>query len=98
MKFVQYVFVCPTVLFGYIPDPNTYRIFVGVWEVCAALGALVGPLDVRKMSCFALTVIMCGATLTHVLLKEYTETINPAVFGFLWLYLYFHYGKKMKQD
>lgn len=73
-------------MFGYEPNPIHYKIVVGSWEICSAIGLLFH--DVRQMASVILGIMMLGAIQTYINLQEYTETIFPAVFFLTLCYIY----------
>ncbi|XP_063404933.1 transmembrane protein 35B-like [Mytilus trossulus] len=85
-RFDEYSVVCITSMFGYMPNPFIYKICVGSWEICSAIGLLFK--DIRQMACIILGIIMVGAIHTYINLKEYSETVFPAIVFLTLCYIY----------
>lgn len=79
-KFGIYNQVFITAWFGYPPDPDLFRIFVGSMEMSCGLGVMLGPTGLKKVGCCILIVLMTGASLTHLLSGEIFEVLIPIVY------------------
>ncbi|XP_008583480.1 PREDICTED: uncharacterized protein ZMYM6NB [Galeopterus variegatus] len=77
--FVQFAEVCPLKVFGYQPDPMSYQTAVGWLELLAGLLLVVGPRMLQDISNLLLTLLMMGAILTLMSLKESLSTCIPAI-------------------
>ncbi|XP_062579088.1 transmembrane protein 35B-like [Saccostrea cucullata] len=86
-EFQDFSKVCPLTLIGYTPNPDNYRIFVGVYEVACSLAVLFSS-EIKTVATGILALISGGAVFTHIALGDTTSAIPPAVTGTLFLFLY----------
>lgn len=85
-RFAEYSTVCITSMFGYMPDPIIYKIIVGSWQICSAIGLIFQ--EVRQTACIILGIIMLGAVQTFINLKEYGQMFFPVILFFTLCYFY----------
>ena len=65
--------------------PNRFQWAVGVVEICSAV-ALFAP-HTRRLAAVSLTIVMAGATMTHVMHGETSRVIAPLILGGMLLLL-----------
>jgi hypothetical protein len=86
-EFQDFSKVCPLTWLGYTPDPDSYRIFVGVYEVACSIAVLISG-ELKPVATGILAFISGGAVFTHIALADSTSAIPPAVTGVLFLFLF----------
>lgn len=74
-------------MFGYVPDPIIYKIIVGSWQICSAVGLIFK--EVRQTACIILGILMLGAVQTFINLKDYSQIFFPVI---IFLTLCYFYG------
>lgn len=95
-KFQQYCFVCVTILFGYQPNPVTYKLVTGIIELAGGLALILR--DTRKVGCVVLIITMAGAVQTLICLKEYKESVFPSCVFLALCFLYVVSGRKVSLE
>ncbi|VDI09724.1 Hypothetical predicted protein [Mytilus galloprovincialis] len=95
-KFQQYCHVCVTILFGYQPNPMTYKLVTGIIELAGALALILK--DTRKVGCVLLIITMAGAVQTLICLKEYKESIFPSCVFLALCFLYHISGRTVSLE
>ncbi|XP_048771210.1 transmembrane protein 35B-like [Ostrea edulis] len=87
-EFQDFSNVCPLTWLGYTPNPDNYRIFVGVYEVACSIAVLTSG-ELKTVATGILALISGGAVYTHIALADSTSAIPPAVTGIFLLFLCF---------
>ena len=69
-NFRQFSLVFPLAGLGIVPDPNVYRVVVGVTEVVCAILLYLGKKDVSYMVSWVIVGLLVGALYTHFALHH----------------------------
>ncbi|OWF49043.1 uncharacterized protein LOC110452295 isoform X1 [Mizuhopecten yessoensis] len=93
-SFQAYAKVCPTVLFGYIPEPQKYHMTIGVWEACCGLALLVGDRELKQGASGILLVIMGVMITSNVIIKDYSTMFFFAMHFFFLSFLFAKYRRR----
>ncbi|KAL5011031.1 hypothetical protein ScPMuIL_013336 [Solemya velum] len=97
-SFVVFSGVFPLKSFGIIPDPDVYRLTIGVVEFLGAIILMLGPVGWKKLTYVVFFVIMVGAVHTLIMTGESHMAPFPASTGAILLYLYSKSGGHKKID
>ncbi|XP_033739747.1 uncharacterized protein LOC117327033 isoform X1 [Pecten maximus] len=93
-QFQAYAKVCPTVLFGYIPEPHKYHATLGVWELCCGLALLSGDRELKQGASGILLAMMANMIISNVILKDYSAMFFFAMHFFFLSYMFALYSRK----
>ena len=68
---------------GIIPDPDIYRVSVGILEMGCALLLIAGSQRAKLYSLYVLLVVMIGALYTHIVLHDEVKEMMGAIFAII---------------
>jgi len=75
--------VFPLASMGIKPDPDVYRVSVGILEVACALLLIAGTPRAKTYSLYVLLLVMIGALYTHIVLHDEVKEMMGAIFALI---------------